>query len=331
MLAPSRLRPPRQATESQKPPAVQAKSFPAPVGGLVTNENMATARSAVIMENAWATRDGVSPRRGTQEQCTVPAKVATLFQHTASGDFFAATSSAIYGFDTLSTGALTASVSGLTSGAWVTYEVQNSGGNFLICVNGADSLRRFDGSSWLTITGTGTGAITGVDTDDLSFVWGHRSRVFFVKKNTMSAYYLATNAIAGAATELPLGGVFRRGGSLLMGGTWSSDSGAGLDDRCIFVTDQGEVAIYSGSNPGDVNNWSLQGVYDCGKPMGRFAMASIGGDVLILTLDGIIPLSAVISKDPTQLSASSVSGAIAPTMREAMLYYPGDSFLQPHQ
>ena len=324
MLAPSRVRPQRAQTESQKQAVVQAQSIAAPVAGMVTNEALPNARSAIILENMWPTSDGVEPRRGCASQCSVPDPVVTLFQHTASGTYVAATASGLYTFTGASVGALTAAVSGLTSGAWSTYEVQNSGGSFLLCVNGADHMRRFDGSAWLTITGTGTGAITGVDTDDLSYIWGHRNRVFAIKSGTLSAYYLGVNSIAGAATELPLAAVFRKGGALLMGGTWSSDSGSGMDDRCVFVTTTGEIAVFAGSDPGDLNNWSLQGIYDVGAPLGRFASETIGGDVVFLTRDGIIPLSAVVSKDPSQLSAAAVSAAIGPTMRAATDYVVGD-------
>lgn len=324
MLAPSRIRPSRAQTQSNKPATVQVKSYPAPTGGLVTNATMPAAQSAIVLENMWPTPEGVEVRRGCIEQCTVPAAVVSLFEHFGSGKYFAATETDIYEFDAVASGALPSVVSGLTSGAWVTYEVQNSGGNFLLCVNGEDSMQRFDGATWLTITGSGTGAITGVGTANLSFVWGHRNRVFFVKKNTLSAYYLGTNSIAGAATELPLDAVFRKGGFLAMGGTWSSDSGSGMDDRCVFVSSRGEVAIYAGSNPGDVNNWSLQGVYDVGVPLGPYSMQSIGGDILFLTNDGIIPLSAVVSKDPSQLSGAAISAPIAPTLRDDMNYRVGN-------
>ena len=324
MLAPARLRPPRKATESAKPATIQVKSYPAPVAGLVTNTTMPTAQSAMVLENMWPTQEGVEVRKGCVQQCTVSGSVVSLFEHLAAGKYFAATAADIYEFDGASSGALASSVSGLTSGAWITYEVQNSGGNYLLCVNGADSLRRFDGTSWLTITGVGTGAITGVTTADLSYVWGHRNRVFFVKTGTLSAYYLGVNSIAGAATELPLDAVFRKGGKLLLGGTWSSDSGSGMDDRCLFVTDRGEVAIYAGSDPGDVNNWSLQGVYDVGVALGRYAVQQVGGDVLFLTNDGVIPLSAVVSKDPSQLAGAAISAPISPTLRADMDYRPGN-------
>lgn len=314
-MLPSRIRPPRGSTESAKPAPMAVKTFNAPTAGVVSNTTLATGKSALVLENFWPTPQGIEPRGGyayVARAGTDP--VVTLFEHKASATYFAASATGIYPFNASTSGgaSLDPSVTGLTNGNWSTYEVQNSGGNFLLCVNGADNLRRFDGSVWLTITGTGTGAITGVNTNTLNFVWGHRNRVFFIQNNSTSAWYLATNAVGGAATELPLAGVFRRGGSLMMGGTWSSDSGAGLDDRCFFVTDAGEVAIFTGANPGDVNNWSLVGVYDVGIPLGRKSMVYIGGDVLFGTRRGIIPLSAVVQKDPVELAASAVTAPIQP-------------------
>ncbi|MBD9528976.1 hypothetical protein [Paracoccus sp. PAR01] len=311
-MLPSRVRPPRQQTESAKPAPLAVKTINAPSGGIITNSTLATAASAQLLENFWPTPRGIEPRGGCATVASVPAGVVSLFEHRGSDSYFAATASAIYPFNDATTGggALTAAISGLTNGKWSTYEAQNSGGNFLLCVNGIDHLRRFDGTTWLTITGTGTGAITGVDTDTLSFVWGHRNRIFFCQNDSSSAWYLATNAVGGAATELPLAGVFRKGGSLLMGGTWSSDSGSGMDDRCFFITDQGELALYAGSNPADVNNWSLVGVYDVGLPLGRKSMIYIGGDVLFATHRGVVPLSAVVTKDPTEMAAATVTAAI---------------------
>lgn len=325
MILPARKRPARSQTESQKANPAQVKSLQAPIAGLVTNASLAAGTGAIVLENFWPTREGIEPRPGFTEQCNIGANaVVTLFEHKGSGKFFAASSTRFYEFTSATTGALTASGAAFTDGRWVTYEMQNSGGNFLLAVNGVDLLRRFDGTNWLTIDGASTPAITGVATSDLSYVWGHRDRVFFVRKSSLSAYYLATNAIAGAATELPLSATFRKGGYLLMGGTWSSDSGSGMDDRCWFMTDRGEVAVYSGSNPADPNNWALEGVYDVGIPLGRWAVDSIAGDVLFATEDGVIPLSAAVRKDPTQLAADSASAAISPDWRTAVINTAGD-------
>lgn len=325
MLQPSRLRPPRSGTQTQKPTPLAVKSFVAPTVGLVTNATMPVGTGALVLENFWPSPTGIEPRGGCVWVGSIAGEGVTLFEHRASGTFFVATQTQIYPFSaTSSGGALVADVSGLTSGAWSSYEMQNSGGSFLLCANGADPMQRYDGASWIAVTGTGTGAITGVTTSDVTFIWGHRSRVFMIQRQSMSAWYLSTNAIAGAATELPLAGVFRSGGSLMMGGTWSSDSGSGMDDRCFFVTDAGEVAIFEGSNPGDTTNWSLVGVYDVGVPLGAKGVVYVGGDVLFMTRQGVIPLSAVVGKDPTQLAATAVSRAIQPDIARSIANAPGD-------
>ena len=316
-VRPARLRPAdRVQTESQKQPDAQVTTYALP-NGWVTNAALSAGVGASVFENLIRTRRGIEVRGGLVEACTVATAVKRMFQHRASGTYFAATATSIYPFTDASTGALTASVSGQTSGDYSAYEMQTSGGSFLVCVNGVDYMQQFNGTTWTQITGVSTPAITGVDTADLSHVWGHRSRLFFIEKGTLKAWYLGVESIAGAATALPLHGVFRRGGSLEFGTTWSSDAGDGIDDRCVFVTDAGEVAIYSGSDPGDPNNWALQGVYDIGETLGKAAYCAVGGDVLIGTRDGLVPLSAVVQKSPAELKAAAVSVDIAPDWQRA--------------
>ncbi len=264
----------RVTTPSDKTPTMQAKSFPAPVDGLVTNATFAAGAGAGVLENYWPQRQGVEPRGGSTTLCTVPSAVKAMFHCRTGGQFFVATRTGIYPFSELSAGTLSPVVDGLGGGAWSTYETTTAGGTFLLAVNGVDRLHIFNGTTWQSVASDSAPlALTGVDTRTLSHVWGHRNRVFFVEQGSMSAWYLGVNSVAGPATELPLGGVFRRGGVLVYGATFSSDAGDGMDDRCVFVTDSGEVAIYAGSNPGDANNWSLEGVYgsrhDAGAAIGR--------------------------------------------------------------
>jgi hypothetical protein len=52
-------------------------------------------------------------------------------------------------------------------------------------------------------------ASTATDPTTLSYVWAHQRRLFFIKKDSLSAWYLPADSIGGAAVELPLGGVFK--------------------------------------------------------------------------------------------------------------------------
>lgn len=163
-----------------------------------------------------------------------------------------------------------------------------------------------------------TVTITGVATSTLTQCWLHKERIFAVEKNTMSAWYLPVESIGGSATELPLGAVFGEGGSLLFGATWSMDSGSGLDDVCLFVTDRGEVAVYEGSDPSSASTWQRIGVYKISKPINKHSFFKAGGDLAILTEDGIVPISKAISKDRAALQADAITYPIEEAWREAI-------------
>ncbi|WP_434733762.1 hypothetical protein NL154_05690 [Rhizobium sp. YTUHZ044] len=151
--------------------------------------------------------------------------------------------------------------------------------------------------------------ITGVSTDALSYVWAYKSRLFYVEENSMNAWYLPVDQIGGTATKFPMGGIFSRGGSLLFGASWSLDTSGdgGLSEQCIFVSTEGEVAVYQGTNPSSATDWVRVGVYRIGKPLGPKAWIRAGGDIIIATDIGFVPLSQAIQKDFAALAPVAVS------------------------
>lgn len=155
-----------------------------------------------------------------------------------------------------------------------------------------------------------TPAVTGVAVSDLSYLASHNSRVWAVEKNSTTAWYLDVESIAGAATKFPLGGVFKRGGSLLFIAEWSQDEGSGLSALLAFVTTEGEVAVYGGLDPSDAASWSLRGVYRIGLPLGKDAWIRAGGDLIIATDIGMVPLSQAVVKDVAALTLSAISNPI---------------------
>ena len=323
---PSRIRPQnRVQTQSDKTPDAQTQTYTAPIGGWVSNTNMAVqdAQTAVVLENFWPTATGVVPRGGSKRRVTIPNAVKTLFEYRAglSKQFFVADKNNIYAFSdtTLDGTALTAAVSGQSNGDYSFLEMQTDGGSFLSLVNGEDYLQVFDGMSWQQVTDASTPfAVTNVDTRHLSHVWAYNNRQFFVQKDSMNAWYLGVNSVAGPATKLPLAGVFRKGGSLLFGASWSSDSGEDMNDRCVFVTDQGEFAVYHG-DPASAATWNYDGVYDLGEPLGPRAIMTVGGDLIIATKAGLIPLSAAVQKDVAELKLMALSRAIDPDWRHEVI------------
>jgi hypothetical protein len=309
----------RKLVNGQPPQAVPADpfTFPAPSRGWILNENLASTQpgGARVLDNWICTPTGARVRGGCVKYCTLDAPVTSLFTYNSTTSaFFAATASAIYTITAPAspTTPPAATISGLSSGDFSTFQIGTAGGNYLYALNGANSARLFDGTTWTTITGVSAPAITGVTTSTLSQGWVFANRAFFVQGGTLVAWYLPVDSIGGAANSFSLAGVFRKGGSLLFGAAWSQDSGAGLDDKCIFVSTNGEVAVYAGSNPGSAADWALQGVYSMPKPLGKNAYTQAGGDVLIATEVGLIPVSASIQNDLAALESKAVSAAIAP-------------------
>ncbi|RYG88114.1 MAG: hypothetical protein EON59_05415 [Alphaproteobacteria bacterium] len=160
----------------------------------------------------------------------------------------------------------------------------------------------------------------GLTTADMSYVWTYKNRLWFAQTDSMNAWYLEqVDAIGGNAAPFPLAGVFARGGTLLFGQSWSLEAGGegGLSEQVVFVSDEGEVAVYQGSDPAEAATWSKVGVYRIGKPLGNRAFLRGGGDLAISTSVGLVPLSKAIQLDVTSLNTATVSYGIADAWSDA--------------
>ena len=300
---------------------IRYHTFSPPTGGWVTNvplDNQAS-NTAVVMENFWPTTNTIQPRGGTQLICQLDNSSAdAMFEYNSntSQKIFVANQTKIYELNKNSQQKNpVVSLSGQTSADYSTLQEQSIGGyKRLTIVNGTDQPRYYDGQRWRSVSLNSASTHT-LYPERLSHVWSYRNRTFFVEKGTMVAWHLNVNAVSGRAHRLPLTSLFGKGGELLFGGRWSSDSGDGLDDRCVFVTSKGECAIYQGGDPTNANDWSLIGVYDIGEPLNKNAHVNVGGDLVIATKAGLLPLSAAITKDTTQLKPYIANRAIDPEWR----------------
>lgn len=286
--------------------------LPAPVRGLVRNENIAMSKpaGAYVLENWFPTSTGIVTRRGKRRHATIgtsPVQAIMTYVIGNAGRLFAASASGIYDISNPASPVTPVTVASgigtVTSGDFSSVQFSASGGDFLFCVNGADLHKVFNGTTWAQ----NSPAITGVTSDNFSHVWAFKNRLFFIEKNSLRFAYLPVGSIGGAATAFDLGPVFSLGGRLVTGATWSTDAGENIEDFCVFITSEGEVAVYAGDNPSDAARWSLQGVYRIGKPMGKLATFRAGGDLGIATRDGLVPLSGAYSQAKEALKDTAVS------------------------
>jgi hypothetical protein len=293
-------------------------TIPSPYEGWNANGNLSNMRplQAVTMDNVFPDVTNVMLRKGSDtwiDGLADPIKSLHGWEGTGGYKLFAATNAGVYNAST--SGTFGAADIACTSGDWISTNFANSGGSFLIMVNGTDSLLKYDGSAWAAITGVSVPAITGVATNTLSYVSLHKKRLWFVEEDSMSLWYLPTDAFAGAATEFPVGALFKLGGKLVATGSWTLDNGSGADDYFVAITSAGEAAVYKGTDPADATAWGLVGVYEIGRPVGRRPLSDFGGDLVYLSENGLFPLSKFLQStivDRTSALSFLVQGAYLP-------------------
>jgi hypothetical protein len=195
----------------------------------------------------------------------------------------------------------TAAPHGLATGNRVTISgatPSQFNGTFAITVTGASTFTYTMASAPsgdATVVGTySVLGITGVNSNVFINVNMCQNRLFFVQKNSMTFWYLPVESIGGVALDFPLGAIARSGGFLQAMGTWTLDAGYGVDDLSAFVTSMGEVIVYKGTNPSSADAWSEVGVWQMGQTFSRRCFFKFGGDLLLLTQDGLVPMSAAL-------------------------------------
>jgi len=316
-------------------------SLPAPVGGWNARDSLANMAptDAVQLENYFPGVSNVNLRGGFSKHATgLPADVETLLTYSGptTNKMFAVSDGKIY--DVTSAGVVgAAAVSGLTNSRWNYTNVTTSAGNFLYAANGTDKPLLFDGSTWTAIDGASTPAITVVTTTTLTQPTLFKSRIWFIQKNTLKAWYLPTASVGGAASQFDLSAVARLGGKLVAMASWTIDAGYGVDDNLVFITDKGEVIVYRGTDPASASTWAVIGNWIVGAPIGDRCLMKYGGDLLILTLDGLVPLASGLQSsrlDPNIALSDKIQGAFAAaavayqnSFGWCLLYNPGNNAL----
>ncbi len=303
----------------------KGKSIPAPVGGWDAVSALADMPEdrAVVLENWFPSTADVRVRRGHQVQCggmgsgVIDSLLIYNGLTVATSKMFAATANKIY--DVSATGdAVVTDRTGLANNRWQYVNFTTTGGKYLWACNGADAAIHYNGSAWAQP------AITVISSSDIINVNGHKNRLWFVIKDSTKAAYLATGAVAGAATTFELGGLFTQGGYLVAMATWTRDGGSGTDDLAVFISSRGQVAVYAGTDPASATTWELIGVYDVGPPIGYRCFTKVGGDLALVNVDGVLPLSKSLNLDRATQATVAITTNINNAMNDAARSYKGN-------
>ncbi|WP_425327229.1 hypothetical protein [Rhizobium grahamii] len=304
----------RQAARPNAKTARVSPSFDwvAPTGGWRTDIEMADMPkdAAFQLDNFFPESNRVRARYGSQPFATgLGGDVQTIIPYSgALNKLFATAGSGL--FDITGGGAVGAPVvSGLGSAHWSAQQFTNAGGQFIRMVNGVDTPLLYNGSVWSTT------AITGITNPNaLLAVTAYRSRLWFIEKNSTNVWYLATDAVSGAATLLNVGGNMKYGGVLTAIGVWTIPVSTGIQQTLAIMTTEGELLVYTGSNPADAANWSFVGSFKLGNPIGfDRCLLNVGADLAIMTTDGIIPITKAVQLDRGATDLGAITKPIGPT------------------
>lgn len=268
---------------------------------------------ATILDNIFPSTSKGKLRSGRTSWATgLSGQTETLMEYggITADEFYAASDGNIY--DVTLTGPVGAAVvSGKSNARWQHIVFGSAGDRFLYIVNGADAPLHYNGTVWAAPSITGGGVVPA----DMIHINEFKNRIFFIEKDSLNFWFFdMVSAVAGAVSKFPLEGFCDKGGHLIAMGTWSIDGGEGIDDLAVFITSKGQVVVYKGTDPGVAANWVLVGVFNIGEPIGRRCFVKYGGDLLVVSQDGLLPLSVylILGRSKKQIAVSdNIRGAFS--------------------
>jgi hypothetical protein len=291
---------------------VKSASIPAPVGGLNSRDSLDAMppTDALVMSNFFPTVEKITTRDGFSSFCTGvgTGNVETLVEHFAGANrqlLAVGSNGTLYQIDT---GSAVSKKTGLSNGRFQTTEFNG----LTIFVNGTDTPFSWNGSSASNLS------ITLSDSASASTLKGvttYKNRLYYFTGVDQNFYYSATvDTFQGNFTKFPVGLVGTFGGNLIQIGVLTVDGGEGQDDLLTLMMSSGEVLVYSGTDP-SASSFALVGTFRVAEPVNEIrAMAKLGGDLIVATREGYLPLSQVFRQDLIGNRAAAISEKIRGTV-----------------
>lgn len=274
---------------------------------------------AIQLDNFIPRPGYLEPRRGSQMHSNTSAAstpIETLMAYnsptTNATKLFAIGGGVIY--DVTATASATI-VTGLSNSRAQHVNFTNTADKtFLFVANGVDSLLVYDATGgWATAGVTGLTAIAQVN------AW--KGRLWFVQDQSTVVGYLGVGAVSGSASTFDLGPLMSQGGYVNAIGTWTVDTKQTVDEYIAFISSKGQVFVYQGTDPSSANTFALVGVYNLGAPIGRRCFLRISGNLWIITMDGVIPMTEMLAIDRSDAPRVALTSMIMNAMNQAVQNY----------
>ena len=310
---------------------------PAPVAGVNYRDPIVAMgpTDAVVLDNLIPRQAGVELRSGWQYfSTTTNAAIRSIFAYnagsSANNKLFAGSSGKIYDVTSGTPSIAVASTS--ANDVWSTTHFSTTAGIFLIaCTPGiGGAYYTYDPTGgWVLRTPAGAPA-------NISTVCSFKQRLFFTVEGSASIFYInAVNAITGSLQEFPVGSQLKNGGYCVGMTSWTIDGGFGVDDYLAVFGSEGDVIVYQGTDPTSTTNWSVRGTWYVGPvpKYGRF-FTNIGGDVMVLSEMGLVPLSKMVDGtflDTNDGPTDKIQREVQPLVQAMKNTVSWDVFVVPQQ
>ena len=261
---------------------------PSPWGGINTREGVASLKPNEARElvNWDPVGQSCRPRKGCLPSSTggpTGHAVETLaaYQGLSGAALIGVSNGSVYDFSGSTASLLSAA--GYVQSRFST-ECYN---NYLIAVNGVDTPWNYNGS---VVGATGFSG-SGLTLSHLQTVKKVRNRLWFTESNSADVWYGGLGSITGTLTKFQLSQVVG-GGTCVAVAAHSQDSGSGPDDYTVFVMSTGEVVMYLGDPS---TTFAKVGNFNMPPPVGTDCTTNVGGELVVLTRMGLVPMSSVVS------------------------------------
>jgi hypothetical protein len=300
----------RQAAEVRVRPGsakATSTSLAAPIGGLNARDSIANmaATDAVLMENWFPKTTSVDVRAGYMAWNTFTGLAHTIMVYsgvTSTKVFVCVKNGSTYSiYDGTSAGALSSAVVGgggatveaLTGAIFDYQSFGTTGGQYFVALNGLDTPVQYDGTTWIV------SAMTGLTTANLFTAAVFKRRLWFAEKNSLNIWYLPVDSITGALTKLNIGPLFKLGGYINSIITVTDATEGNLEDYIGFLSSEGEISAFRGTDPGAAATWIQSAHFRVGRPVikGNRTWCRVGSDAFILCADGVYPIRKAIQAD----------------------------------
>ncbi|MBR1840881.1 MAG: hypothetical protein IJ778_01995 [Alphaproteobacteria bacterium] len=282
-----------------------------PINGLNVRDNLTDMNGtyAITMDNYIPSDTKVALRKGYVLYAPFEADVRTLATYNAGmqSRFFAVSGHKIWN---ITSAASISSYENITLSEDCCQTAQYK--NYLYFVNGMDVPKVYyiDNQNAEHLENWGFSA-EGLTPSSIVNVSVSKQRLWFVEKGTLRVWYpAAAGNVSGTLNCFDFAQVCRFGGHLIAVANWTQDGGQGIDDLTVFITSEGEVLVYSGSDINNADDWKLRGSFKISRPIGYKCIVPYQGDVVIISEDGYIPLSKALPIDKANASQAAFSDAI---------------------